>query len=359
MDYCKINNLGKAQDLEKKIDTTKNQIGGLSLVSEFNLDHLIEEVATILHTGRTIAQPTSLTNQAPTTTSVQTIGGKTGELSVVINIDKPNSWKIRSIPGAWRRIVMNLLGNSLKWTQQGLIELSLSEINDADTDSTLTHLRITDTGRGISQDFLKNSAFNPFSQENPLSDGVGLGLSIVHKLVGFLGGHVNVRSEASVGTQVDVYIPSSHREKHTTAANQPPDDTPEMRSDEFSASLIGFNPYPDLSETPTGIMSSEAKRKLSIQSTLASVLMDQLGWRVSLAESLEKGVGDIAVVEHAVFRDIWNGTSFVNMHGNQFKFYIILGGAGLSSSDTFPPNAVFVQQPYVENSLYRRSRSMN
>lgn len=325
----------------------------MSLVSEFHLDQLIEEVAMILHTGQASVESKSLSDQTSTPGSLQIVSEKLGDVSLVINIENPNSWKIRSVPGAWRRIVMNLLGNSLKWTQHGLIEITLSEATDRTSGSTLTHLRLTDTGRGISQEFLKHAAFTPFSQEDALSEGVGLGLSIVHKLVTFLGGHVKIQSEVGVGTQVDVFISSPCRETHPLAGLQPLHDSSTTRSGHLrlKTSLIGFNSYPDLAETPTGIMSSDSKRKLSVQNALAGVLNGQLGWPITLAESLEKGVGDVAVIEEAKFKDIWDGISPVNTPGNHFKFFIVLSTTGPSLSEDQPLNFVFVHQPYVKSIL--------
>jgi hypothetical protein len=344
LDFCKINNLATTQDLDKK----KNESGVIGLVSEFNLDHLVEEVAMILHTGRTAPGPiSSFANQTSTSGIPDPLAdqdSKGGELSVVINIEQPNSWKIRSVAGAWRRIVMNILGNSLKWTQHGLIELSLSEVTDqTNADLRLTHLRVTDTGQGIAPEFLKNSAFTPFSQEDALSEGVGLGLSVVHKLVAFLSGHINMRSEIGVGTQVDVYIPSNRRETHIPAHVQSLDESLEFEGTKIplKASLIGFNAYPDLAETPTGIMTFDAKRMLSIQNALAGVFMAQYGWHITLAESLERGTGDVAVIEEKRFQAMRKGSS-------SFKFFIILASTPSLLGDTLPANIVLVQQPYVQ-----------
>ncbi|CAG7928908.1 unnamed protein product [Penicillium olsonii] len=343
LDYCKINNLGPAPELDKKRSTK----GTMSLVSEFHLDRLVEDVALILHTGRAPIEPTL---------SVQPSEEKIRELSVVINIEQPRSWKIRSVAGAWRRIVMNLLGNSLKWTQDGLIELSLSEVVDQTSESTLTHLRVTDTGRGIAPEFLKNAAFTPFSQEDALSEGVGLGLSIVHKLVAFLGGHINMRSEIGVGTQVDVYIPSLRCENQVPATISSTECNIGTDSNELRAGLIGFNSYPDLAETPTGIMSPDAKRKLSIQNTLASVLMNQMEWRISLAESIETGLGDVAVMEEAKFKDTWDGTKIASNLCSRFKVFIVLGSAGALLGNALPPNVIFVRQPFGPKSICQAAK---
>ncbi|CAG8032729.1 unnamed protein product [Penicillium salamii] len=350
LDYCKINNLGTAHDLDKK----KNKSGTMSLVSEFNLDHLVEDVAMILHTGRSPFEHTSLSKKESPPVSAQPSQDRTSELSVVINIEQSRSGKIRSVAGAWRRIVMNLLGNSLKWTQDGLIELSLSEVIDQTTDSALTHLRVTDTGRGIAPEFLKNSAFTPFSQEDALSEGVGLGLSIVHKLVAFLGGHINMRSEVGVGTQVDVYIPSPRCENSVPTTADLAEDAIETASNELTAGLIGFNSYPDLAETPTGIMSPDAKRKLAIQNAFAGVLMSQMSCRISLAESIEKGLGDIAIIEEARFKDTWGGTKVPSTLGSRFKVFIVLGSTSSALDDSsLPSNVVFVQQPFGPKRIYQ------
>jgi signal transduction histidine kinase len=64
---------------------------------------------------------------------------------------------IRSLAGAWRRIMMNLLGNAMKWTTAGFIEIALSKARDrSDPQPPLVHLSITDTGRGIAPDFIKH-----------------------------------------------------------------------------------------------------------------------------------------------------------------------------------------------------------
>ncbi|KAJ5859746.1 hypothetical protein N7534_005023 [Penicillium rubens] len=89
----------------------------------------------------------------------------------------------RSLAGVWRRIVKNLLGNAMKWTTAGFIEIALSKAKDrSDSQPPLVHLSITDTGRGIAPDFIKHKLFVQFSQEDPLSEGVGLGLSMVQQL---------------------------------------------------------------------------------------------------------------------------------------------------------------------------------
>ncbi|KAJ5563431.1 hypothetical protein N7535_008595 [Penicillium sp. DV-2018c] len=351
LDYCKINNLTATQSL----NTTRGENAATSLVSDFNLDALVEEVAVILHTGRNWSDPVSSLASEIATAHVSSQAnyqhtGTADELSVVVSIDQSSSWRIRSVAGAWKRIVMNLLGNSMKWTQAGLIEISLSQaIVPAYADKHLIHLRVTDTGQGIGTDFLENSAFSPFAQENALSEGVGLGLSVVHKLVKFLGGDIKIKSDNGVGTQVDVYIPAPHPKELGTVSPAGSTTPIGRKSPESSmkACLIGFNGYPDLTETPTGILSSDAKRKLSIQKTLASVFKTRMGWQVVLAESLEKGEGHIAVIEQGKFEALLAAqTSSAPNCGHQFKLFIVLGSTTPSPGCSLPPNAILVPQPY-------------
>lgn len=67
-------------------------------------------------------------------------------------------------------------------------------------------ISVADTGKGISQDFLKNQLFHPFSQENPLQTGTGLGLAIVNSIVrsSSVEGKVDVWSSENVGTDIKI-----------------------------------------------------------------------------------------------------------------------------------------------------------
>jgi signal transduction histidine kinase len=70
--------------------------------------------------------------------------------------------------GSWRRIVMNIFGNAVKYTEAGHIHVSLriSDGSRATEAPTTVVLTITDSGAGMSPQFLANKAFQPFSQEN-------------------------------------------------------------------------------------------------------------------------------------------------------------------------------------------------
>ena len=135
------------------------------------------------------------------------------EVIILVDIEPSVNWRFETEVGGWKRIVMNLLGNSLKYTDRGQIEIRLYFIDGLDGKQSGTEpekhicLQVSDTGRGMSADYLRHGLFKPFVQENSLSTGTGLGLSIVQRLVEGLGGTIDVQSTLGVGTRTKIRIP--------------------------------------------------------------------------------------------------------------------------------------------------------
>lgn len=80
---------------------------------------------------------------------------------------------------------MNIFGNANKYTDSGfiIVQLSVREIKKEDaTGFTCQHvfvMRIIDSGRGMSTEYMERKLYTPFAQEDSFSPGIGLGLSIV------------------------------------------------------------------------------------------------------------------------------------------------------------------------------------
>lgn len=130
------------------------------------------------------------------------------QVQVIFDVDV-QSYNFITQPGAFRRVIMNLLGNALKYTSHGYVYMKLEAIpmEPLLTPSTgelaarsLITITIRDTGRGIASEFLRSKVFTPFAQENSLSSGTGLGLSIVRSIVALLEGEINIDSEVGRGT---------------------------------------------------------------------------------------------------------------------------------------------------------------
>ncbi|KAK1585410.1 hsp90-like protein [Colletotrichum navitas] len=133
-----------------------------------------------------------------------------GDVSVTFDVSPAASWRYHTQPGAIRRIIMNLLGNSLKYTSKGFVNVCVSQIKkkeEGPSDAAKIQIDVVDSGRGISEDYLRNHLFSPFAQEDNLSAGTGLGLSLVNQIVAKLRGSIQVWSKVGRGTRVTVQLP--------------------------------------------------------------------------------------------------------------------------------------------------------
>ncbi|KAI1741781.1 hypothetical protein F4680DRAFT_457882 [Xylaria scruposa] len=131
---------------------------------------------------------------------------------VDLAIDHRYSHHYYAISGAIRRIVMNLFGNALKFTSSGSIRVALSQESIHSKKFRNTNFRcakivVSDTGKGITEDFLVNHLFEEFQQEHVICPGLGLGLSVVKKIVSSLKGKVCIESQVGVGTTATVLLP--------------------------------------------------------------------------------------------------------------------------------------------------------
>ena len=121
---------------------------------------------------------------------------------------------------------------------------------------------------------------------------------------------------------------------------------------QLQVSLVAFNGLPDIKETPTGMFTVEAKRKLSIQSILLDVFMSSPGWTVSLADSLENGQGDVAVLESSTIEQMTEPISLASIVSTSgFKFIIILKNKPSILEKTPIPNCFWVSPPFGPNKI--------
>lgn len=104
------------------------------------------------------------------------IAGSDQPLLVTVDIEK-RDWTLPMDAGVWKRFIMNLFGNALKYTKSGRIEVSLrmvqrgADAGKGDLGKQQVCLMVEDSGRGISGDFLKYRLFTPFSQEDCYAPG--------------------------------------------------------------------------------------------------------------------------------------------------------------------------------------------
>lgn len=116
------------------------------------------------------------------------------ELSVTVEVDEKRL----------RQVSMNLLGNAMKFTEQGEVGLT------ADYRGGELIIQVSDTGVGIPAD-MHEEIFKPFQQagkEQYKHQGTGLGLAISRSLVEQMHGHIELESEENRGTRFSVHIPA-------------------------------------------------------------------------------------------------------------------------------------------------------
>ena len=111
---------------------------------------------------------------------------------------------VRGDPVRLAQVVSNLLGNAIKFTDEGSIWIQL-EVDTSKPNVSVLHCSVKDSGKGIADD-KKASLFEPFSQEdesiNRRYGGAGLGLSICKRLVNLMDGEIEIESTLGLGSDI-------------------------------------------------------------------------------------------------------------------------------------------------------------
>jgi CheY-like chemotaxis protein len=133
--------------------------------------------------------------------SLMRVAARQKRLTLEADYAEPLPASVRTDPVRLRQILVNLVGNALKFTEQG--EIRLSVWFSADTAGQKMHVAVADTGIGIPKEHLAN-IFRPFKQaDGSLSrrvGGAGLGLTISRRLARMLGGDISVESTPGKGS---------------------------------------------------------------------------------------------------------------------------------------------------------------
>src|ERR1035437_3025306 len=162
------------------LDFSKIEAGKFTLdSSEFDLDRTLQDIM------RMMAVPAH---------------GKGLELLYENRADLPAG--VLGDPGRLRQIVVNLLGNAIKFTESGEVSLAVVDAHEEKHGLTV-HFAVADTGMGVPPEW-QGRIFDAFVQADGSHTrrhgGTGLGLSICSRLVGFMGGRLWVESEAGQGS---------------------------------------------------------------------------------------------------------------------------------------------------------------
>jgi two-component system, sensor histidine kinase and response regulator len=168
------------------LDLSQMEAGRLTLDRiDFDLDKLLERTAAIV---------------APR------VRAKEVEFDLRLAPDVPRA--LHGDPGRLRQILLNLLGNAIKFTTEGHISLTVDLAEDQG-DAVRLVIAVSDTGIGIPE-HLQARLFSPYAQADPsirrLYGGSGLGLTICRRLAGLMGGEVRLHSRAGEGTRFELSV---------------------------------------------------------------------------------------------------------------------------------------------------------
>jgi len=123
-------------------------------------------------------------------------------IEVLCRIDNTLPANVLGDPGRYRQVLVNLMGNAAKFTEEGELELAVM-VEDEDDEQLTLHATVRDTGIGIVENKLE-SIFEAFKQADGSTTreygGTGLGLSICRRIAALMGGHVWAESESGKGS---------------------------------------------------------------------------------------------------------------------------------------------------------------
>ncbi|CAD0107542.1 unnamed protein product [Aureobasidium uvarum] len=220
LDFAKINNFTrKSTQTRTNSSNPHEQKQNFALDVDVDLGVVTEEVLETVFAGHDFIRAGRETEQMPRANKQVDGDAKSSDgdrnVSIVVDISKAQNshWIFRTQAGAWRRILSNLFNNSLKYTTSGFIQVKLDSeplpAKERGGSSKVT-LSVTDSGKGMSKEYLEKSLFTPFAQEDPMQPGTGLGLAIISAIIKSMGGEIEVESEQGQGTKTTVTLEMMH-----------------------------------------------------------------------------------------------------------------------------------------------------
>jgi len=360
LDHAKINHFTSQQKRKSRpkmlAGNSSADSATYSLVTGMDLLSVVEE---------TTASMTASINQMlrggkrPETDaqgSTSALKEDTQAIPIILNIPPHQHWTFNSEPGSWRRIIMNLIGNSLKYTQEGHIKVGLVFREQRKTGESIAELRVVDTGQGISEEYLKHRLYTPFAQENNLSVGAGLGLSLVQQIVSSLQGEIQVQSEVGTGTEIVVRIPLTESEEGSGRSAVQEDQGLLRLTRERSFTFAGFDERLSIHEQPTGILHPRTKAMLVMRDSISATMINWYGMRLGSAHA------DICVVEESHLK------SNLEMFDQHDRNLLVIGldGRGSTTERLQKANFVYLLPPVgpmrmaqALNALYEARKGMS
>ena len=303
------------------LDMSKIQAGEFVLdVRDFSMDSVANDVYSILHSR-----------------------ASDKKLDFRLNISPNIEHVLIGDPGRLRQILINLLGNSIKFTDTGHVELNIQVVNTNNYFQRIL-FEVVDSGIGMSEEYI-SKLFDKFTQEEASSnrrfEGSGLGMSITRELVQLMNGSIEVKSQKGIGTHIrfELSFPVGDESKSIIKTNK-----------------INKNSFEDVKILL--VEDNEMNRFIAIQS------LKRTGCEVTEAinglealEKLKKGTFDIILMDIQMPK--MNGidaTKFIRMElNNEIPIIALTANAFKNDIDLYLSIGMtdYLLKPYKEEDLYR------
>lgn len=218
--------LGFAQLMERDDTLTSKQGEALATINRSgeHLLNLIDDVLQMskIEAGRIVLNPApfDLHQLLQTLQEIFQSRAQAKQLSLQFNLATNLPQYVLTDEGKLRQVLINLLGNAVKFTQVGGVKLSVTATKEDEDNLYSLHFAVEDTGRGIAPEEMEH-LFQPFVQTTSgtqAREGTGLGLTISRQFVQLMGGDIHLNSTVGQGTTFYFEVPVTLAEATTQAA---------------------------------------------------------------------------------------------------------------------------------------------
>jgi PAS domain S-box-containing protein len=192
--------------LETRLDDAQREYAEQVASSGEHMLAIINDILDIskIETGRLELDATDfeLREMVEKASAVGRIEARQKGVGFVVVVDEAVPARVRGDGGRLRQVLMNLVGNAVKFTSNGAVRIAVSALGEQ-ADRTRLRFEVADDGIGIPAERLEHM-FEPFTQADVSTTrkygGTGLGLAIARELVELMGGEIGAESEPGAGS---------------------------------------------------------------------------------------------------------------------------------------------------------------
>ncbi|MBE9114385.1 ammonium transporter [Lusitaniella coriacea LEGE 07157] len=283
-----------------RLSNLVNDILDFSKLKESEIELQLKPVAVRTLTEMVLALSSTLIGKKP----VQLVNGIPTHLPAV-----------KADENRLQQILYNLIGNGIKFTDSGTVEVSASEVLAEDGENALLAIAVADTGIGIPEDKLER-VFESFEQGDGSTarqyGGTGLGLAVTKQLVELHGGKIWVESEVGVGSRFIFTLPvTSEPARYQGQISNRMADAAEIQSPQSLKRLLSvpdnISPIPAKSGDARAVNPDAKQFKILLvddEPVNLQVLMNLLSMQDYQLAQANNGMEALAVIEHGFKPDL-------------------------------------------------------